>query len=198
MWRGRYVPAQNSKDMNNTNKKENRKKHCSFVLMGVSGSGKSAVAKAVAQQLDAPFLDGDFLHPRANIEKMASGKPLNDADRRPWLEALNAAIYAMQRTNEVSILVCSALKQQYRDVLRAGNKHLYFIYLKGDFDLISERLKNRKGHFFKPEMLKSQFETLEEPLNNHNDVGYIDIDKPLSEVVADSMQFINNILAQED
>lgn len=180
--------------MNATNVLNNLPKHCSFVFMGVSGSGKSAVAEAVAQQLNAPFLDGDFLHPRANIEKMASGHPLNDEDRQPWLEALNAAIYAMQRTHKVSILVCSALKQKYRDTLRRGNKDLYFIYLKGDFDLIGERLKNRQGHFFRPEMLKSQFDVLEEPLNNHNDIGYININKPLDDVVTDSMDFIDKIL----
>lgn len=180
--------------MNTTNILDSKKKHCSFVFMGVSGSGKSAVAEAVAQQLDAPFLDGDFLHPRFNIEKMASGQPLNDEDREPWLESLNGAIYAMQRTHRISILVCSALKQKYRDILRKDNKDLYFIYLKGDFDLIGERLKNRKGHFFKPEMLKSQFDVLEEPLNNHNDVGYININKPLDEVVDDSMEFIRKVL----
>lgn len=174
----------------------NNNRHCSFVFMGVSGSGKSAVAVAVAKKLDAPFLDGDFLHPRANIEKMASGQPLNDEDRQPWLEALNSAIYAMQRTHNISILVCSALKQKYRDTLRRGNKDLYFIYLKGDFDLIGQRLKNRNGHFFRPELLKSQFEALEEPLNDHNDVCYIDINKPLDHVVEDSLNFINNILKE--
>lgn len=84
--------------------------HHIYVLMGVSGSGKSAVASEVAHQLHAAFLDGDFLHPRRNIEKMASGEPLNDDDRKPWLQALNDAAFAMQRTNKVSLIVCSALK----------------------------------------------------------------------------------------
>ncbi len=168
--------------------------HYSFVFMGVSGSGKSAVAEAVAQRLKAPFLDGDFLHTRHNINKMASGQPLNDDDRTPWLESLNSAIYAMQRTHPISILVCSALKQKYRDILRKENTNLYFIYLMGDFDLISERLKNRKGHFFKPEMLKSQFDTLEEPTNQHNDIGYVDINKPLEEVIEDALNFINKTI----
>lgn len=167
---------------------ENKK--CSFVFMGVSGSGKSVVAESVAKTLNAPFLDGDFLHPRANIEKMASGRPLNDDDRKPWLEALNSAIFAMQRTHDISILVCSALKQKYRDQLRNGNTNLFFVYLKGDYDLIATRMANRKGHFFKPEMLKSQFNTLEEPQNNHNDICYIDIDKPLKEVVEEALTFI--------
>lgn len=178
--------------MDAVKKKTDRK--YSFVFMGVSGSGKSVVAEAIAKQLNAPFLDGDFLHPRANIEKMASGLPLDDKDREPWLEALNSAVYAMQRTHSVSILVCSALKQKYRDVLRKNNNNLFFIYLKGDYELISERMKNRKGHFFKPEMLKSQFETLEEPLNNHNDICYLDINKTLDEVVSDAMSFITNLL----
>lgn len=85
--------------------------HHVYVLMGVSGSGKSAVASEVAHQLNAAFLDGDFLHPRSNIMKMASGEPLNDDDRKPWLQALNDAAFAMQRTNKVSLIVCSALKK---------------------------------------------------------------------------------------
>ncbi len=132
--------------------------HHIYVLMGVSGSGKSAVASEVAHQLHAAFLDGDFLHPRRNIEKMASGEPLNDDDRKPWLQALNDAAFAMQRTNKVSLIVCSALKKHYRDLLREGNPNLSFIYLKGDFDVIESRLKARKGHFFKTQMLVTQFE----------------------------------------
>ena len=119
--------------------------HHVFVLMGVSGSGKSAVANAVSQEMGTAFLDGDFLHPRANIVKMSEGHALNDDDRKPWLKALNDAIFAMQRTNDISLLVCSALKKSYRDMLREGNKHLHFIYLKGDFSLIESRLKARKG-----------------------------------------------------
>lgn len=184
--------------MSTENKSNKKEKHYSFVFMGVSGSGKSAVAEAVAQKMNAPFLDGDFLHPRANIVKMASGQPLNDEDRIPWLKTLNSAIYAMQNTHKVSILVSSALKQNYRDMLRDGNTGLYFVYLKGDLELISERLKSRKGHFFKPEMLKSQFDALEEPINNHNDIGYIDISKTLDEVVEDALVFVNKIITKED
>lgn len=173
-----------------------QKKKYTFVFMGVSGSGKSAAAEIIARKLNVSFLDGDFLHPRENIDKMASGHPLNDEDREPWLKALNGAIYGMQRTNNVSILVCSALKRKYRDALRKDNQGVYFIYLKGDFDLIASRLSKRKDHFFKPEMLRSQFEVLEEPLNNHNDIYEIDISKPLDEVVDDSIQFMNKILLE--
>lgn len=165
-----------------------------FIFMGVSGSGKSAVAETVAKKMNVPFLDGDFLHPRTNIDKMASGHPLNDEDRVPWLHALNSAIYAMQRTHPVSIMVCSALKRKYRDLLRKDNNGIQFIYLKGNFDLIAERLMSRKGHFFKPDMLKSQFEALEEPLNNHNDIHIVNIDKSLEMVIAEALDFIEGYL----
>ncbi|MFS2221778.1 gluconokinase [Pantoea sp. B65] len=164
--------------------KTNPASHHVFILMGVSGSGKSAVANQVSYQLKTAFLDGDFLHPRANIEKMAEGHPLNDDDRRPWLQALNDAAFAMQRTNDISIIVCSALKKSYRDILRKGNSNLSFIYLKGDFETIESRLKARKGHFFKPQMLVTQFATLEEPAADEPDVLVVDIDHSLEEVVA--------------
>lgn len=169
-------------------------KKSTFIFMGVSGSGKSAVAEAVAKQMNVPFLDGDFLHPRANIDKMGAGYPLNDEDREPWLEALNSAIYAMQRTHKVSVIVCSALKRKYRDALRKGNQGLHFIYLKGDYDLIASRLQLRKDHFFKPAMLKSQFEALEEPMNNHNDIFIVDIDQPLDDVVSESLSLIKKTI----
>ena len=155
--------------------------HHIYVLMGVSGSGKSAVASEVAHQLHAAFLDG---------EKMASGEPLNDDDRKPWLQALNDAAFAMQRTNKVSLIVCSALKKHYRDLLREGNPNLSFIYLKGDFDVIESRLKARKGHFFKTQMLVTQFETLQEPGADETDVLVVDIDQPLEGVVASTIEVI--------
>lgn len=96
--------------------------HHIYVLMGVSGSGKSAVASEVAHQLHAAFLDGDFTPSASQYRKMASGEPLNDDDRKPWLQALNDAAFAMQRTNKVSLIVCSALKKHYRDLLREGNQ----------------------------------------------------------------------------
>ena len=164
--------------------------HHIYVLMGVSGSGKSAVASEVAHRLKAAFLDGDFLHPRSNIMKMASGEPLNDDDRKPWLKALYDAAFAMQRTNKVSLIVCSSLKKDYRDQLRDGNPNLSFIYLKGDFEVIEGRLKARKGHFFKPQMLVTQFQTLEEPQQDETDVIVVDIDQPLEGVVESTIAAI--------
>lgn len=168
--------------------------HHVFILMGVSGSGKSAVANAVAHELKAAFLDGDFLHPRANIEKMAAGHPLDDADRKPWLKSINDAAFAMQRTNAVSLIVCSALKKHYRDILRQGNQNLSFIYLKGDFDTIESRLRARKGHFFKPQMLTTQFATLEEPGSDEHDVLIVDINHSLDEVVTATLNAIDGAM----
>jgi gluconokinase len=154
------------------------------VMMGVSGSGKSSVARAVAAALDAAMLDGDFLHPRANVEKMARGEPLNDEDRRPWLDALNDAAFAMSRTHKLSLLVCSALKKRYRDRLRDGHPGMSFVFLKADHSLLESRLTARQGHFFKPEMLRSQFEALEEPGPDEPDVITVGVEAPLDEVVA--------------
>ncbi len=176
--------------------KKNPALHHVFILMGVSGSGKSAVASAVSSQLHTAFLDGDFLHPRANILKMAQGHALNDDDRDPWLASLNDAAFAMQRTNDLSIIVCSALKKRYRDRLRQGNDNLSFIYLKGDAGTIESRLKARKGHFFKPGMLATQFATLEEPGADEPDVLIVDITPPLQEVVAAAIAAIERVIAR--
>ncbi|RWR02411.1 gluconate kinase [[Pantoea] beijingensis] len=171
--------------------------HHVFVLMGVSGSGKSAVANDVAWQLKTAFLDGDFLHPRANIIKMAEGHPLNDEDRQPWLQSLNDAAFAMQRTQPVSLIVCSALKKRYRDILRQGNSNLSFIYLKGDFATIESRLKARKGHFFKPQMLVTQFSTLEEPGADESDVLVVNIDRSLEEVIHATVAAIEGVIKKD-
>ncbi|WP_205953758.1 gluconokinase [Pantoea stewartii] len=170
--------------------------HHVFILMGVSGSGKSVVANRVSHQLNTAFLDGDFLHPRANILKMAEGHPLDDNDRLPWLQALNDAAFAMQRTQAISIIVCSALKKHYRDMLRQGNDNLRFVYLKGDFDTIESRLKARKGHFFKSQMLVTQFATLEEPGADETDVLAVDITHSLDEVVAATVATIKDAINQ--
>jgi gluconokinase len=162
----------------------NQSKSKIYVLMGVSGCGKSAVANQLAHELNAALLDGDFLHPRANIAKMASGQPLNDQDRAPWLAAINDAAFAMQRTNPISLIVCSALKKSYRDQLRDGNPNLSFVFLDGEYDLIAERLNARQGHFQKTGMLQSQFATLERPDSSESDVACIDIAPPLAQVVA--------------
>ncbi|HDL6940715.1 TPA: gluconokinase [Yersinia enterocolitica] len=155
----------------------------SIIVMGVSGSGKTTVGEAVARRIHAKFIDGDDLHPRSNIQKMGSGHPLNDEDRMPWLERLSDAAYSLHHKNESGIIVCSALKRRYRDRLREGNPEMAFLYLKGSFDVIMERLKARSGHFMPTDLLKSQFEALEEPGSEEPDVICVDIDADIDEVV---------------
>lgn len=155
----------------------------SIILMGVSGSGKSTIGAAVAREIQAKFIDGDDLHPRANIQKMASGQPLNDDDRAPWLQRLNDAAYSLNHKNESGIIVCSALKRRYRDLLRQDNDNMVFIYLKGSFEVILARLQARSGHFMPTDLLKSQFDALEEPGADEKDVICVDIDTDVEGVV---------------
>lgn len=154
-----------------------------IIVMGVSGTGKSCVGQALAQALNAKFIDGDDLHPRANIQKMASGQPLNDQDRAPWLERLSDVAYSLQQKNEVGFLVCSALKKQYRDRLREGNQGIRFLWLTGDYDLVLHRMQQRAGHFMPESLLKSQFTTLEAPGASEPDVIQIDISPDVAGVV---------------
>ncbi|WP_409310655.1 gluconokinase [Pectobacterium sp. B1J-3] len=155
----------------------------SIVIMGVSGCGKSSVGAAIARELGAKFIDGDDLHPRANIQKMASGTPLDDNDRAPWLERLNDAAYSLRHKNEVGLIVCSALKRRYRDRLREDNPGMIFLYMKGSFEVILERLKARAGHFMPTDLLTSQFEALEEPAADETDILAIDINGEFEQVV---------------
>ena len=141
-----------------------------IVLMGVTGSGKTAVGQNLAASLGWQYFDADEFHSAANIEKMKSGVPLNDADRKPWLESLQRVIRDSLKKAEPAVLACSALKKSYRDMLLIDER-VQFVYLKGDYDLIKERLRARSDHYMNPDLLDSQFETLEEP----NDALQIDI-----------------------
>lgn len=132
-----------------------------YIIMGVSGAGKTVIGQQLARRLGIPFYDGDDFHPRANIEKMESGRPLNDHDRRPWLKAL-AQKMAEWQSSGGAVLACSALKKRYRDLLSSGQT-AQFIYLKGNIPLIAKRIAGRKGHFMPEKLLESQFEALEEP-----------------------------------
>lgn len=155
----------------------------SFIFMGVSSTGKTSVGTEVARRLGIKIIDGDDLHPRTNILKMAQGQPLNDQDRAPWLERINDATFSLEQKSEVGIIVCSALKKKYRDQIRHGNDQVKFVFLHGSFDLILERMQQRQGHFMKVDMLKSQFATLEVPQADETDVIAIDISGSFEEVV---------------
>ena len=132
-----------------------------LVLIGVSGSGKSTVGKPLARDLNCKFYEGDNYHSQANKKKMREGIPLTDADRWPWLSAIRDLIAKVLAENKDAVVACSALAQSYRDYLRQPG--VQFVYLKGSFELLRERLEKRRGHFFDPALLASQFETLEEP-----------------------------------
>ena len=135
------------------------------VVMGVAGSGKTTVGEALAKRLGWRFYDADGFHPAENVAKMANGTPLTDSDRAPWLAALHALIASSLKENRPGVLACSALKESYRQKLLEGNEDVLIVYLKGSYDLIWSRLSLRQDHYMKPNMLKSQFEALEEPTN---------------------------------
>ncbi|AOJ85844.1 MULTISPECIES: gluconokinase [Burkholderia] len=134
-----------------------------LIAMGVSGAGKSRIGEMLAERLSCSYTDGDAFHSAANKEKMHNGIPLTDDDRWPWLRTIRAAIEEKQRAGETAVFTCSSLKRSYRDVLRGSDTDVRFVYLKGSFEVLHERLKTRTGHFFDPSLLKSQLDTLEEP-----------------------------------
>jgi carbohydrate kinase (thermoresistant glucokinase family) len=151
-----------------------------IVIMGVSGSGKTTVATALAEALQWPLYDGDDYHSPANIAKMTRGEPLTDEDREAWLAALAALLRAHALERESAILACSALKQRYRDRLRV-DPAVHFVYLHGDHDLLLARLMQRAEHYMKPNMLAGQLAALEPP----HDALVIDIRAPVAEIVAE-------------
>jgi len=159
-----------------------------IVVMGVSGSGKSTIAEGVANKLNVDFVDGDDLHPKENVAKMASGTPLNDEDRKPWLQQINKLMVEYKNQGKGIVVVCSALKQDYRDQLRGFEstriEGLTFIYLSGSYELISSRMKARQGHFMKAGMLKGQFDTLEEPNSTEKDVVTVNINQSMEGIIA--------------
>ncbi len=157
-----------------------------FVVMGVSGVGKTQVGLALAQALGARFIEGDDLHPESNRAKMAGGTPLMDEDRWPWLDRV-AATLAEGAPPVVG--ACSALRRRYRDRLRAGTPGLVVLHLTGDPALVGERLRARKGHFMPPALLRSQFDTLE-PLDAGEPGFAVRVERPIEEIVADLLKGI--------
>ena len=131
-------------------------------IMGVSGSGKTTIGKLLSEKTGIPFFDGDDFHSAANKEKMKAGNPLTDADRQGWLQSLNK-LAIEESVKQGAIIACSALKEKYRKLLSENLDNPAWVFLKGSFELISQRMKNRTGHFMPPVLLQSQFDTLEAP-----------------------------------
>ncbi|MBV9387149.1 MAG: gluconokinase [Chroococcidiopsidaceae cyanobacterium CP_BM_ER_R8_30] len=150
-----------------------------ILVIGVSGSGKTTVGELLAQSLGWEFRDADEFHPKANIEKMSHGIPLNDADRMPWLQAMQSAIDRCLQEEQNMVLTCSALKEAYRQMLLRDKERVRLVYLKGSFELIKQRLEHRPHHYMKVDMLQSQFDTLEEP----QEALTVDITQPPEAIV---------------
>jgi gluconokinase len=147
-----------------------------LVVMGVAGAGKSTLASVLAINRSAHMIEGDAFHPQANHEKMARGEALSDQDRKPWLEALALELQVARQHKARVVMACSALKRSYRDILRAGDPDIVFVFIHGDLALLRQRLQQRKGHFVDERLLDSQLATLEPPTP---DERFIDVDAHL-------------------
>lgn len=159
-----------------------------YVVMGVCGCGKSSVASRLAESFGIEMLDADDFHPPENVAKMSEGKPLTDHDRAGWLQRLNAELRRRQDAGKDAVLACSALKQRYRDVLQEGIEICHWIYLKGDRDLILERMSKRSDHFMPTTLVDSQLATLEEP----DDAVVVDISQSLDEIHSQLLAHFKN------
>jgi gluconokinase len=155
-----------------------------YVVMGITGSGKSTVGAMLAHALGVDLVEGDDYHSLENVRRMASGIPLTDDDRAGWLRALATRIREAKDAGTGLVLSCSALKRSYRDVLRAAAPELRFVFLKGSRALIAARLAERRGHFMPPSLLDSQLATLEEPAFDEHAWAY-DIRKSAQKIVDD-------------
>jgi gluconokinase len=150
-----------------------------ILVMGVSGVGKTTIGQQLADSLNWEFRDADSFHSPDNVEKMRQDIPLTEADRIPWLQALQAAIVHWLEADQNTVLACSALRASYRQYLIVDSDRVKLIYLYGSFDLIQERLRSRRNHYMSDQLLKSQFETLEEP----TDALQIDINQPIKVIL---------------
>lgn len=160
-----------------------------LVVMGVSGTGKSTLAQALQQRLGWPFAEGDDLHPKANLAKMAAGIPLDDADRWPWLDTIAAWTSEQAVAGRSTIVTCSALRQSYRDRLRAVADGTLFVHLVGSPELLAERMAGREGHFMPSSLLASQLETLE-PLGADEPGVVVDVSGSIDSMAEQVLEFL--------
>ena len=158
-----------------------------LVIMGVSGSGKSTVAGALAKRLGWPLAEGDDFHSPENVAKMHAGTPLTDADRMPWLKTIAGWIETRLKAGQSGIITCSALKHSYRDLLMGGHPEVRFVYLKGSPAVMAEHLAGRHGHFMPASLLASQFDALEEP-GTDEPVLTVDAGQPVEAIVTEIVE----------
>ncbi|XP_037339548.2 probable gluconokinase [Pungitius pungitius] len=178
-----------------------------YVIMGVSGCGKSALGALLSEKMGLPLHEGDHFHPQANIEKMARGEPLTDQDRLPWLLKLHEVIERERGSGRDAFVACSALKRLYRQILLHGSKaldppngpdgevlppsppHVLFLFLRGDYDLVQRRVAARRGHYMKAGLLRSQFDVLEPPSDEEN-VLPLDLSRSVGDLATEVQEHI--------
>jgi carbohydrate kinase (thermoresistant glucokinase family) len=163
-----------------------------LVVMGVSGSGKSTVAAALASRLGWPLVEADTFHSPANVTKMSAGTPLTDEDRWPWLDGLAARIAEARASRVPCVIACSALRRAYRERLAAGFRDVRFVYLQGSFDTIARRMATRTGHYMPATLLASQFATLEPPAPGEGAI-VVDAEGPIEAIVTQILHELSNI-----
>lgn len=161
------------------------------VVIGVSGCGKTSVAERLRDDLGLALAEGDAFHPRANVEKMAAGDALNDADREPWLRSLAAWTRERRDEGRSTVVACSALRRVYRDILREADRETWFLHLHADFEVLRERMRHR-AHFMPVSLLQSQFDTLE-PLEPDEHGATIDVSVTLEEVVDQAKSLLESL-----
>jgi len=157
-----------------------------IILMGVSGCGKTTIGLRLSSMLDIPFYEGDDYHSEENVTKMARGIPLTDKDRKGWLVSLAELIRDKLDKGHSGVLACSALKEKYRQQLKVDPEKVVFIYLKGEYEVICSRMMSRKNHYMELQMLRSQFQTLEEP----QDIFTIVVDQSPDSIVEEIKQYL--------
>lgn len=162
------------------------------VVMGVSGSGKTTIGTLVAHELGVEFIDGDSLHPIENVEKMASGTPLDDDDRAPWLEIVGRTLHEHGERGNGLVVACSALKRMYRDQIRSQSPAALFLHLSGSLEVLTRRIEGRSGHFMPAALLQSQIDTLE-PLTADEDGYVLDIDQPVAQMVREAVEHLGEL-----
>lgn len=165
---------------------------CHVVVMGVSGSGKTTVARGIAEATGLVFAEADDFHPAANVEKMRSGTPLTDDDRWPWLSELARWMAEQAAAGRSTIMACSALRRAYRDMLASGPPEVFFVHLSGDPSLIGARISGRTGHYMPASLLGSQLATLE-PLEPDEGGLLIDIALPVPQIVATAVRAVEEL-----